>query len=347
MRMNALSNYTAQLASCPSSGSGERRVHRWVLSMANRARRAGVGWEQWATDMSANATRPVPTVELREAWEKAMESGAGNTELPRRATEEQRRHKNPEEMERYRAGRKLFWWYVERGRGFDEAALRDKAAELGQPLEWTPGVEDAGAYLKTVFAPTDLLFCADEKFTAGVVGSSIRPRDEWIDELRRRAAAGRDLPCLVMPNPVSGRAESWKGGAPTTRGKGAVTTYRWVLLEHDKADLATQLEFWAGYCAVHGWECVGAMTHSAGKSIHVLWKVDAPNASAWEQNVVGKLIQPFKYMGGDDHGQNWAEMSRLPGAVRYPDPQHPEKLPHVPTIQKLLFLNREGFGSEC
>ena len=325
---------------CPPTGTGERLVHRWFLGEAFRAVKAGIAFEEWAPDVSARATRPPQPRELEDAWQLASGQSVSGEKLT--AQKQAKKKKDIEELARYRQGRVLFWEYVRRGRGFDEAALQEKSAEFGGRLDWNPGVEDSVAFLETVFRPDDLVFLAYKPLEKGIVGVSIRQRDEWIAELRNRAAAGLDLPTLAMLNPVSGRAASWRGRAPTTRGKGAVTDYRWVLLEHDKADLATQLEFLAGYFAVHGWERVGAMTHSGGRSIHVLRRVDARDEAAWEREVVTGIIQPFKFMGGDDHGANWAEMTRLPGAVRYPDPAHPNKMPRVPTLQKLLFLNRGG-----
>ncbi|MGD0658835.1 MAG: hypothetical protein ABSD38_12280 [Syntrophorhabdales bacterium] len=95
-------------------------------------------------------------------------------------------------------------------------------------------------FLKTLYAPGLLLFCG-ERHDAGIIGRTIRNRDEWVRHLR---GGGRTPPFIIV-NPVDGETHEKKSGGLTLRGDNCVADFPYAVGEFDNIPLEDQLCFWA------------------------------------------------------------------------------------------------------
>lgn len=318
-RERAASRYGDALRSCPAAGGG---VHAWIMGAANHAAAAGVGAEDAVREIQEAMSRPpYPPGEVRETVARAYrEHGERVRDWG----------PMPPPPAKPRPAPRTFASYVAAGADFHEAECWEASPIR---LTWDPGWEDATAFLYNLFLPGDWVFCADTKNTPGELGRSVRRRDEWIAELARRGRAGEALPCLVMANPVSSVPAPTKDGRLSLRGDASVATLRNLVVENDVVSFPMQLAFWGGWGARHGWGRVRSMVHSGGKSIHVVFRVDAVGPDDWERRVKrGWVRDVFGPMGFDAANSNPGRMTRLPGHVRTGEDGGK-------TVQKLLFLN--------
>jgi hypothetical protein len=321
--MSAAEKYREALASCPAPGNGR---HKWMMGTANLAAFAGVAADEAERDMvDALGPRGRERVgEVRATLSKAYrEHGARAIgtfgTLPRRMPPQ------PPDPDKFLS-------YVEAGAGFQEGDLWEASPVR---LTWEPGWVDAAAFVRNLFLPEDWIFCAEDRHTRGILGQSVRRREEWVEEFRRRGRANLPLPLFIMPNPVSPTPSKTRDGKESLRADASVVAFRNLVVEHDAAPFEMQLAFWAGWCAERGWKRIRAMVHTGGKSIHVLYSVDAAGREDWERRVrEGYVKRTFGPMGFDMASQHPSHMTRLPGAVRTDGTTDGE-----PTVQKLLFLN--------
>lgn len=322
--MSAAEKYREALASCPAPETG--RTHSWMMGTANLAAFAGVGAAAAERDMMdalgrrGRERRGEVLTAIRKAFEEHGKRASGLLgAMPRRRTPP------PPDPGK-------FFSYVEAGAGFQEGDLWEKSPIR---LTWEPGWMDGAAFVRNLFLPDDWIFCAEDRHTRGELGKSVRRREEWVAEFRRRGKANAPLPLFIMPNPVSPVPAKTKDGKDTLRGDASVTAFRNLVVEHDTAPFEMQLAFWAGWCAERGWNRVRAMVHTGGKSIHTVFRVDATGREDWERRVrEGYLMRTFGPMGFDTASQHPSHMTRLPGAIRTEGTASGE-----PTVQKLLFLN--------
>lgn len=324
--MTAADKWRDALTACPAPGEG--RTHSWMMGTANHAAFAGVDAAE-AERAMVDALGPraaARRAEVRSAVVKAYREHGAREGLGLGAL--------PPPLPKPRPAPLTFRAYVEAGADFGEAEAWEASPVR---IDWEPGWQDATAFVRNLFLPEDWVFCAETEKTPGVLGRSIRRRDEWIRELARRGRAGEPLPPLIMPNPVSTVPSRTKDGRETYRGDGSVAAFRNLVVENDARSFAVQLAFWGGWAVRHGWERVRSLVHSGGKSIHCVFKVDAVGREDWETRVRGRYVREvFGPMGFDAACANPSRMTRLPGAVRMD-----KTASGKPTLQKLLFLNLE------
>lgn len=282
-------SYTTLLTSCPASGSGERRVHRWLLSMANRALRDGVDYEQWATDMVTHATRPVSETELRDAWTKAAGKPATG-ELTRLRQVSKPAPLTARELIRRGGGRTLD----------DLMAMSPVRVDCPPEERW----KSSQAFLRALFKPDELVSCGD------TYSKVVLPCSDWCQRVGNREW----IPPLVIVNPLKpggGRRKS--DGAPSMICDDAVSVFRHAVVEFDNMPLDDQLNLLVGF----GLNAVTAITFSGGRSLHAIVRVDAESSKEWEQAVRGYLFRRLMVpLGCDPQCQNPARRTRLAGALR-------------------------------
>lgn len=304
---NRVLTYTMSLNSLPDSGGGG--FHTAQLATANYGRMAGLTQDQVFADIRARVrgNRIVPDAEILAAINKAYD----DTGRPKSWT--------PRPVPRIRQS--AMEEIIRRGNGATEADLHGASPIL---IDWPPE-EDSWRTLGVLYRPDELLFLGDDD-TPGKLGESIRPADEWIGFIRNRG--GCPYPKFI-PNPLTGKLGSTKGGKPSYRSDNCVASFRFMVCEFDNIPISRQVAFW--WAVPH--LPVAAITFSGKKSLHALIRVDAVDAAEWEREVEQKLfVQFFKPLGLDPSCKNESRLSRMPGHRRADTGEH----------QKLLYLAPEG-----
>lgn len=310
-----LNNFRQALQNCPPTGTGERRVHRWLLSMANLALNAGIGAEQWAAEVATHATRLVSADELREAWEKA--SGSAST------------GPFPSARPKIRPAPLSLADLIKKG---GNASIDDFFHDSPVPrLGETPGWEQASTQLRALFLPDEFVFCG-EQLTPGVLGKTVRTRNEWELEFQKRGASGEPLPPLFLPNPVSPVPAKTKDGRASLRCDASVVIFRHAVAEMDELPFERQPAFWMG----RGLEDITTVTFSGHHSLHALVRVDVPDLETWNSEVRNGLFSRILVpLGCDKQCAHPSRLTRLAGAVR-----NDEKAAGV--LQQLWFARKEA-----
>ncbi len=322
-RACGLSRFQTALAAWPSTGTGQRLVHRHVARLARLAQLAGIPAAQAAAAIDAAmryCTRSPQAGEIEDALR--FVGGCGGTEW---AGGGRAQVIQPVAFDTFgsfaKAGVAI---------GFSESDLRNPTparmpgSEDALRITWEPGWQDAILFLLALFEPEDWVLCLPRKdVRAGE--SDVRPRDAWCTELERRGRANEPLPALVGPNPVKAPGH-WalnKSGCPSPRVKGSVAVYRNLVLDRDLNPLnnrnlavATQVAFLGGWGQRFGWGRVRSVVHSGNKSLHTVLRVDARDAAGWDSGVAHGILAEFVRMGFDGSFANPAQMCRLPGAWR-------------------------------
>ncbi len=308
-------SYHDALTHCPPTGSGERLVHRWILSTANFAFREGLDADVWAKDVVTNATRPVSTTELRDAWAKAAGGPASGDFRVRR----------PE----IKPAPLTAQAYIQRGGHANaEDFLRASPVQINHGGEcW----REAILLLRALFHPDEYVFLGWDQQTSGVLGKTVRTRAEWEREFQTRGQTGQSLPPLFLPNPVSPVPALTKEGKASLRCDASVISHRHAVAEMDKLPLDEQFALWWGW----GLDTVSAITFSGHRSLHVLLRVDAAGSDEWERVVQRRLFDRVLIpLGCDGQCKNAGRLSRLAGAIRFDDKVSGE-------LQKLLFVKED------
>lgn len=326
----ARERWIAALRDCPPPGTG--RAHSWCMATANVAPREGLDVQEAEAGMldafndPARARRHLRDV--RTALEKAFRdfgqaASFGRVQLKRPT------------VDRRKAGNALRD-YVKAGADFGEADLWEASPVR---IDWPPGWEDAVAFVHALFRAEDWVFLGYSRRSPGIVGWTVRLRDDWLRELEQRGRAGKLLPMLVLPNPVSPvPAPKQKSEGTTLRGDESVCAWRHLVLEHDKLPLDGQLAFLFGFGAKHGWNRIKSAVLTGGKSIHVLLEVIGCNSREdWKEIVEnGWFAQVFGPMDFDNACKNPGRLTRLPGVQRRPDDQ--KEIGKTFGLQRLLYL---------
>jgi hypothetical protein len=161
----------------------------------------------------------------------------------------------------------------------------------------------------------------------------------WIND------SAEDIDCLdclrsghqgvwFLANPVTGKpfngpVNQWFPNGETWRTEASVTSWRYLVIESDKAPehlwlrMLVQLQL-----------PIVAIYTSGGRSIHSLVRVDQPSKSAWDQyrdSIKNGLVE----LGADPGSLTAVRLTRLPGCVRGETGQ----------LQELLFLNPMASGN--
>lgn len=144
------------------------------------------------------------------------------------------------------------------------------------------------------------------------------------------------------PNPRSLDKDTGKARM-SRRSEESVRSYRYLLLESDKADMRD----WLGFI-VQAPLRIEAIYTSGGRSIHVLVRVDCSTKGQWDE--AKRELMPFLMgtvmLGGDRGVLSGVRLSRLPGCYRegkYDDQDRYTRFPR-PKLQKLLYVRPAADG---
>jgi hypothetical protein len=131
-----------------------------------------------------------------------------------------------------------------------------------------------------------------------------------------------------LPQPVSGEfhPNPRDDGKLSRRAQEAVTSWRYVVLESDKADKDDWLR-----CLVQLPLRIACICDSGGRSIHALARIDAASKLDWDARV-GAVKPILVTLGADAQALSAVRLSRLPCAMR------------GERGQELLYLNTEPTG---
>jgi len=125
-------------------------------------------------------------------------------------------------------------------------------------------------------------------------------------------------------NPVDGQfhPNPRKGGELSRRSRESVTSWRFLLLESDKAEPLP----WLGFLAQVPLR-IAAVYTSAGKSIHALVRINAASKADWDAKV-SKLKPALAVLGADEQTMTGVQLTRLPGCYRGEEgPPAPKGMP--------------------
>lgn len=308
-----MTRYRNALENIPPPGKG---CHAYLLTVANLGVRAKVKAEAMFADIRPNIPSGKRRVFDREIWDaikKALLDKTGNVFEPKTKEIPIVKDKSAVLASLIRTGKisdDADFWGISPVRLFDHPA------------------QDPVVFLKILFKPDDLVFIG-ERQQPGIIGTTIRTCDEWVEYYR---AGGVSAPFILI-NPLSGLiAKKKSGDGETLRGDSNIVIYRYCMVEFDNLNREEQLRFWSAVRLP-----IVALIDSGGKSIHAwldvqkLAKVDT--LEQWNSEIKCRLYNRILApLGVDAACSNPARLSRLPGHFRG------EK----GAWQKILWLSPEG-----
>ena len=306
--------YLLRLQSIPPPGGGG--CHQSLLGVANLGVRAGLTAERIFQDIGNHIPAGHRRVPDREVWE-AINKAFGDRQIHNGNLRKLRR-KQPALN-----GKIVLQKIIAQGRIHDAVELCDAS-----PIKLSGEPADNAILLLSVLYKTDDLIWIGDKYDIGMVGVTIRTRDEWITHLRN---GGKAAPHII-PNPVSGQEGLTKGGKPSLRCDNTIKVFRYAMGEFDNLSKEEQIRFWSAVELP-----ISALIDTGGKSIHAwvdiskLTSVESPEH--WQREIKGRLYgRILTPLGVDAACSNSARLSRLPGHYRS------EKQ----AWQRLLWLSPEG-----
>ncbi len=183
--------------------------------------------------------------------------------------------------------------------------------------ELTP-VEQFRLYLKTLFYPEDHVGIITEDAFQDPKDKRWKPRKGYYDKTVRELLASLDK----YPDELADTVYSWKDEAGAwirinpLDGKDAlkenVTRYEYTLIECDEGTMEEQIEAYKRFRLP-----IAAMVSSAGKSVHAVVKIHAPNYEEYRKRVEFLHRYLLKHdLKIDKANKDPNRMSRLPGATR-------------------------------
>ena len=308
-----IDRYREVLRHIPPPGCG---CHTSLLGVANHGARAGTPPHEIFEDIRRNippGSRRISDREIREAINKALADHNGGTFISQ-----------PRPVPIVQNGTAARQQIINQGRYSDEADVWEASPIrlLEEPHH------DPALFLSTLYEPKDLIWIG-HRHQAGIIGDTVRTRDEWITYYRN---GGTRSPHIIL-NPLNGRAAPMKNGDGTTlRGDSNVLSYRYCLAEFDTLSREDQLRFWSAAQLP-----IVAVIDSGGKSLHA-WLRTCKTGRCHDRRGLADThqrprIRPyFDPLGVDGACSNPARLSRLPGHFRE------EK----GAWQRLLWLSPEG-----
>ena len=310
MSTAVLERYHDRLRNFPQPGQGR---HQETLGVSNLGILAGLTPEEIHEDIrQATSNTPMPDREIAAAVQKAVADyrpGCTVYQFPAR-----QKPLIPD-------GQKSLQRIIAQGWTECEADLQERS-----PLRLpdSPG-EDGLCFLESVCESQDLLFIG-ARYDDGVVGRTLRTRNEWLSYLR----GGGEIGPHIIVNPLDGLPALKKSGTGTTlRGDANVAAFHFCLVEFDHLTKADQIRFWSAVKLP-----IRALIDTGGKSIHAWVEVSGVQSSKeWDQEIRAKLYhQVLIPMGVDSACSNPSRLSRLPGHFRSDSGRY----------QRLLWLSPMG-----
>lgn len=206
----------------------------------------------------------------------------------------------------------------------------EKSPEIIPPPEEQATVLMEALYRKTEFVNIVVKFGVKEDgkvFPCGG-GQTLNP-DGWVAWWNEKGVPQSKAGAWMRFNPVKEKG-SGTDGAPTDAD---VTSFRFMLIEHDKLPIETQLAFLEKLNLP-----IAALLLSAGDSVHSLVRVDCETREHYDNTVLRILtmLAPFGY---DQANKNPSRLSRLAGATRILGATGDG-------IQRLFYLNPAARGKE-
>ena len=319
-----------RLSPCPKSGEG---VHTWLLSAAHQCRRAGLTEAEAEALIADQMTRPPSSPnEVGDAVEKGYSSSSRAWKRPSDTT------RGDSAPPAHQAGanpprqqlppRKLI--DIE----FDPAKLAAVASRITMPHDWrywlwerSPKVlipQCGFAFLANLYREGERVHVFDRMVTATpaqTVTIALNMNRRVPDYIRR---GGTGAGIWFSSQPVDGglHHNPRKDNEPSCRSEESVTSFRYAVLESDRADPSQWLAFIA-----QSRLRIAAIYTSGGRSIHTLIRVDASSKDHWD-SIIEPWKRPLKVLGGDPGCLTAVRLTRLPGCHR------PEK----GGFQQLLYL---------
>ena len=308
-----IDRYREVLRHIPPPGCG---CHTSLLGVANHGTIAGRPPQEIFEDIRQNiptGSRRISDREIREAINKALADHNGGPFTP-----------GPRPVPVIQNGKAALQRIINQGRYSDEADVWEAS-----PIRLLDEADhDPILFLSTLYEPKDLIWIG-RRHQAGIIGDTVRTRDEWIIYYRN---GGTSSPHIIL-NPLSGRAAPTKNKDGTTlRGDSSVLSYRYCLAEFDTLSREDQIRFWSAAQLP-----IVALIDSGGKSIHAWLRIAklaaVKTAEDWQTHIKGRLYDRLLTpIGVDGACSNPARLSRLPGHFRE------EK----GAWQRLLWLSPEG-----
>jgi len=287
-----MSKLEEALENMPESGGGGCHPH--LMTCANHAVIEDISEEEFVAAVRPHlrGERKVSDHEVREAYQKAI------------STFDPSIRKSQEMIK------------------IDISALSTVTeAELSNVNGLSPEVQTQ-SFIAEVLGPQDLIYAGPHK--KKVTARDIRPAVD----LQNDNPPGP----FFCVNPLTGKAAKKAGGKDgesSFRCDNAVADHRFMLVEFDESTPEEQRAICKTFIDLG---CVASITHSAGKSYHVLLKVSA--ASREDYDRIKETLKPLLIgLGADRACFNPSHLSRLPGARR-PDKNN--------AVQRLIYLNGEA-----
>jgi len=312
---DVLTRYRQALGEIPAPGRGDGCNPR-ILGVANYGALAGLDAQEIFDNIRQHiptGSRRVTDAEIWRAVQKAVGDQNGGVWKP-----------TPRPAPVVQDGKKALRGIIAQGSIIEEVDLWEASPiRLLDEPQYDPAL-----FLQTLYLPDDLLFIG-ERYDEGILGKTLRTRDEWIAHFQD---SGKTAAHFII-NPLSGQpAQTRDGERETLRGDGCVAAFRYALVEFDNLTREAQVRFWTAIRLP-----LVALIDSGGKSIHGILDVkklaQVGTLNEWSTNIRGRLYdQILKPLGVDMACSNPARLSRLPGYFRS------EKR----AWQRLLWLSSEG-----
>lgn len=193
---------------------------------------------------------------------------------------------------------------IQRGAGATEEDLRSASPVK---IDW-PDEEAGWRMLGALYASKDLLFIGVHE-AGGSVGGAVRRVSDCVEVLKRDGGAFSHF----IPNPMSGVRDTAEDGTVTMCSRDCVESHRFATIELAAVPLDRQIAFWRALPHLP----IAAITHTGGKTLEVLVRVDAEDADEWECEVAKRLFDQFLLpLGVPAHCKNMTRLACLPGGRR-------------------------------
>ena len=151
-------------------------------------------------------------------------------------------------------------------------------------------------------------------------------------------AKGKSHGVWFLCNPVDGKFHLNDGGKQSRRSRQSVTSWRFLLLESDRADISAS--DWLAALALLPLPVV-SICETGGRLAHALLQADAPGKESWDRIKDG-LAPVLTMIGADIGSLSAVRLTRLPCCERLgkedKDGKY-QKFADGPHLQRLLYLN--------
>ena len=163
-------------------------------------------------------------------------------------------------------------------------------------------------------------------------------RDAGTCESADRFAKGAREGIWFLANPVDGVWRPNAGGNWSLRSQGNITSFRYLVLESDRADISERE--WLAFLAALALP-VAAIVETGRRLAHALIRVDAKTKAEWD-HVKDKLAPLLIRGGADPDSLTAVRLTRLPGCERLGERMRNgvyHEFADGPHVQRLLYLN--------